>query len=84
MRDQDGLWSDLRQIQRLIASGAVIRPEDQLTPGTPVEIHSGPLAGLRGEIVKSVSGNRFVVKVDFIQRVASVLLDEASLAPILA
>jgi transcription antitermination factor NusG len=81
--DQARLWSDLRQVQRLIASGVAIRPEDQLVPGAPVEIRSGPLAGLRGTIVKSATGNRFIVKVDFIQRGASVLLDDSVLARLL-
>jgi transcription antitermination factor NusG len=77
--DQVKLWTDLQQIHRLIASGAAIRPEDQLEPGAPVMIQSGPLAGLRGVIAKSASGNRFVVKVDFIQRGASVLLADTAL-----
>ena len=81
--DQGRLWSDLRQVQRLIASGAPIRPEDQLTPGAPVEIRNGPLAGLRGVIVKSATGSRFIVKVDFIHRGASVMLDESALARLL-
>jgi transcriptional antiterminator RfaH len=81
--DQERMWNDLRQIQRLIASGAPIRPEDQLEPGAPVEIRNGPLAGLRGVIVKSATGNRFIVKVDFIQRGASVTLDESALARLL-
>jgi hypothetical protein len=33
------------------------------------------LAGLRGVILKSSSGNRFVVQVNFIQRGASVLVE---------
>jgi transcription antitermination factor NusG len=78
--DQCRLWNDLRQIHRLIASGAAIRPEDQLEPGAPVMIQSGPLAGMRGVIVKSASGNRFIVRVDFIQRGASVLLEDGALA----
>ena len=82
VRDQQRLWDDLRQIHKLIASGARIRPEAQLTPGTPVEIQSGPLAGFRGVIAKSLSGSRFVVKIDFIQRGASVLFDESAIARI--
>jgi transcriptional antiterminator RfaH len=81
--DQARMWDDLRQIQRLIESGVPMRPEDQLTPGAPVEIRSGPLAGLHGVIVKSATGNRFIVKVDFIQRGASVMLDESDLARVL-
>ena len=74
--DQDGLLNDLLQINRLIATGAPITPEDQLGPGMFVEIKSGPLAGLRGKILRTASGRRFIVQVDFIQRGASVLLDD--------
>lgn len=77
--DQARMWNDLHQIYRLLGSGAAIRPEDHLEPGAPVLIQNGPLAGLRGVIVKSGSGNRFVVKVDFIQRGASVLLEDCVL-----
>ena len=70
------------KIHRLIASGAAVTPEKRLVPGDLVEIRSGPLAGLRGTILKSASGSRFVVQVDFIQRGASVLLDDFTLARI--
>jgi transcriptional antiterminator RfaH len=73
--DQQSLWRDLVQVQRLIASGAPVTPEERLVPGTCVEIRSGPLCGLRGKILRTASGQRFVVQVDFIQRGASVLLD---------
>lgn len=77
--DQQSLWSDLAQIHRLIASGAPVTPEDRLAPGMVVEIRSGPLAGLRGKILRTASGRRFVVEVNFIQRGASVLLDDFAL-----
>jgi transcription antitermination factor NusG len=80
--NQHGLWHDLRQIRKLIASGAPLTPEGQLLPGATVEIRSGPLAGLRGTIINSVSGRRFLVRVDFIQRGASVLLDEVGLVKV--
>jgi transcriptional antiterminator RfaH len=73
---QEALWHDLGQIHRLLAAGVAVSPEDRLTPGTVVEIRSGPLAGLRGKIVEEASRRRFVVAVDFIQRGASVLLDD--------
>jgi transcriptional antiterminator RfaH len=80
--NQEGLWQDLQQINRLIASGVPVHPEDRLHPGATVEIRSGPLAGLRGKIVRASSGKRFVVQVDFIQKSASVLLDDFTLAAI--
>ncbi len=79
--DQQGLWQDLSQVFRLIASGAPIMPEARLVPGATVVIRSGPLAGLKGKILRTASGQRFVVQVDFIQQGASVLLDDFRLAP---
>jgi len=77
--DQAKLWHDLAQVNRLIASGSPITPEEQLEPGTAVEITSGPLAGLRGTILRTKPGRRFVVAVDFIQRGASVELEDVTL-----
>jgi transcription antitermination factor NusG len=77
--NQPGLWQDLRQVNRLIETGAPITPEEKLVPGDLVEIRSGPLAGLNGTIVRTASGDRFVVQVHFIQQGASVLLDRMHL-----
>lgn len=74
--DQDRLWRELAQIHQLIESGAPVTPEERLGPGQTVEICSGPLAGLRGTVVRAAAGRRFVVQVDFIQRGASVELDD--------
>jgi transcriptional antiterminator RfaH len=74
--DQGKLWSDLCQVQHLIATGAPITPEDRLAPGSAVEIKCGPLAGLKGKILRNATGRRFVVEVDFIQRGASVMLED--------
>jgi transcription antitermination factor NusG len=80
--DQQELWHDLRQVFRLIASNAPVTPEERLVPGTPVEIRSGPLAGLCGVVVQTATGRRLWVRVNFIRRGASVLLDDCVLAPL--
>lgn len=80
--DQLRLWRDLRQVDTLLSSGAPITPEERLAPGDSVEITNGPLAGLSGTIVRTASGRRFVVRVDFIQQGASVELDDFALVPL--
>jgi transcriptional antiterminator RfaH len=80
--DQARLVNDLHQLYRLITSGAPVTPEERLAPGKCVVIRNGPLAGLKGKILRSATGRRFVVEVDFIQRGASVLLDDFSLAAV--
>jgi transcriptional antiterminator RfaH len=80
--DQGRFWDDLRQVDRLLSSGAPVTPEERLAVGSPVEITSGPLAGLSGVIVRTATGRRFVVRVDFIQQGASVLIDDFALVPL--
>jgi transcriptional antiterminator RfaH len=80
--DQDGFWGDLRQVHRLLASGMPVSQESTLVPGALVEVTNGPLAGVTGTILRGASGNRFVVRVDFIQQGASVLIDDFALKPI--
>jgi transcriptional antiterminator RfaH len=82
VRMQEELDADLRQLHRLIATGAAVTAEDNWTIGTKVEIKRGPLAGLQGVIVRVASGRRFVVQVNFIQRGASVMLDDFALAEV--
>lgn len=79
---QQELWTDLAQVHQLITSGMPVTPEERLFPGTTVEIRRGPLAGLKGTILREAGQNRFVVKVDFIQRGASVILEDYVLAAI--
>lgn len=80
--DQQRFSDDLRQVERLLASGAPVTAEERLAVGSPVEITSGPLTGLSGVIVRSATGRRFVVRVDFIQQGASVLIDDFALVPL--
>jgi transcriptional antiterminator RfaH len=81
--DQGKLWRDLTQVHRLIDLGVPITSEESLTPGSVVEIKSGPLTGLRGKILKHASKKRFVVEIDFIHRGASIVLDDLTLAPVI-
>src|SRR5262249_20877393 len=82
VRAQDGLWRDLAQVHRLIGSAAPGTPHDRPQPRLTGAVRSGPLVGLRGTILSGKSGRRFVVQVDFIQRGASVMLDDFTLAAV--
>jgi hypothetical protein len=79
VRDQAGLWRDLKQVHQLLTSGAPVTREDRLAPGVKVVIKTTSLAGLRGTIQKTLSGRRFIVAVDFIQQGAAVVLDDFNL-----
>lgn len=82
VENQVRFHSDLRQLHHLIASGLPLTPEPLLSPGQLVDIVSGPLTGFRGRVVRSSTGKRFVVEVDFIGRGASVLCDGMTLRPV--
>lgn len=77
--DQGRLWADLRRLHALLSSGLPVLPEERLSPGQLVEITSGPLTGFQGRILRTSSGRRFVVEVDFIGRGASVLCEGMTL-----
>ncbi len=82
VKDQDRLTQDLKQVKRLIDTGRPIMPVNALEPGDEVEIRVGPLTGLRGTIIGSSRGQRFMVKVDFIQRGAAIEIEDVDLIPI--
>jgi transcription antitermination factor NusG len=73
------LTEDLRQIRRLIETGAPLTPESRLEPGMPVLIRSGSLTGLKGVVIKRQNETRLLVSVDFLKQGASVLLDDCQL-----
>ena len=77
--NQDQFWLDMQGIHRLIESGMPITREDRLAAGDRVIVRGGPLAGLEGTILRTASGRRFLVQVDFIQRGASVLANDFDL-----
>ena len=52
-----------------------LAPEERLSPGTVVEIVRGPLAGLRGKVIKQGKHLRFVVEVHFLQKGARVEIE---------
>jgi transcription antitermination factor NusG len=70
------LAHDLRQVRRLIDSGAPLTPEARIEPGHRVRIRAGSLIGLEGTVVKRRGTARLLVVVEFLQRGASVQLDD--------
>ncbi len=79
--DQAQLEDDLRGVHRLMASGMTVARAEQLPPGTPVEIVSGPLAGLRGKVVGKGRRVTFIIEVAFLHEGAHVEIDASMLAP---
>src|SRR5690606_3868043 len=67
---------DLRQIQRLIQTGAPLSPEERLEPGDLVRIRSGQFAGFEGRVVRRHQQTLLIVEVRFMNQGASVALDD--------
>jgi len=80
--DQARLLSDLRRLHALLGLGRSVERERELRAGQQVEITTGPLAGLRGTVVRAAHGARFVVAVDFIREGASVTCEGMALRPL--
>ncbi|MBX3436933.1 MAG: hypothetical protein KF861_05550 [Planctomycetaceae bacterium] len=73
--NQTVLHDSLCAIRSLIDSGEALTPEERLTPGMPVEITSGPLAGRCGVVIENKKALRFLIQLDFIQQGVSVSVD---------
>jgi transcription antitermination factor NusG len=82
VEDQEQLQVDLARIYRMIAAGVSLQPEEQLVPGTPVEIISGPLAGLSGKVLRRGKQLKFFVEVQFLQRGVSVEIESWMIQPV--
>ena len=64
-----------------------VAPEDELPPGSPVEITTGPFRGLTGKVVRRGGQTRLVVEVEFLRRGVSIEVEEwalRSLVPLVA
>lgn len=81
VHEPDRLRRDLRQISRLIASGAPLTVESRLLPGNRVRVRYGSLGGLEGIVLARRGKTRLVVSVDFLQQGASVEVDDFMLEP---
>lgn len=62
--------------------GVRAEPHPFLTVGRRVRVKAGPLAGLRGILVRRRKQMRFVVSVELIQRSVAVEMDEGDLEPV--
>jgi transcriptional antiterminator RfaH len=82
VHDAVRLVHDLRQIFRLIASGAPLTIEQRLAAGRRVRLRYGALAGLEGSVLTRRGGTRLLVAVDFLQQGASIDVEDHWLEPI--
>jgi transcriptional antiterminator RfaH len=80
--DPQQFQCELRDLHELINSDMSLTLENRLPKGRRVRVSIGPLAGVEGTVLERRGGCRLVVSVDFLQRGASVEIDEFMLEPI--
>ena len=67
--------SEIEAVQRVVNSGLAIWRHDFFQVGNRVRLHSGPLAGTEGFLMKRKSKHRFIVSVELLRRAVSVEVD---------
>ena len=73
---------DLRQFRQLIAASAPLTIEARLAPGRRVRVRQGAFAGLEGTVLKRRGETRLLVAINFLQKGASVEIDDFLLEPL--
>ena len=63
----------------MIEGGYMPEATDYFVKGQPVEVKSGPLKGLIGEVIRVDNSDRLLVRVDAIQHSVSVQIDRGYL-----
>ena len=66
---------ELDSVRRMLTAGLAVEPWPHVQTGHIVEIRSGPLSGLRGQVVREKGQWRLVVNVDLLQRSVSAELE---------
>ena len=80
--EQDQLWHDLRQVNRLIASDEPVTVEQRLGEGQRVRIRAGAMKDLEGTVIARRKKARLLVAVNFLRQGVSVELDDFLLEPL--
>jgi transcription antitermination factor NusG len=73
---------EIESLRKILISGKEVGPHPYLSAGNPVQIVAGPLAGLRGIVQRTKSGNRFVLSVETIRQSIAVELDGFQIASV--
>lgn len=82
VEDSKQLVFDLGQLRQLIAAGAPLTVESRLDEGRHVRVRRGAFAGLEGTVVKRRGETRLLVCINFLQKGASVEIDDFLLEPL--
>ncbi len=73
---------ELAALKQLSGSDRSLEPEAYFTEGSLVEVVRGPLAGLRGQLLRKAGHDCLVIRVHLIQQAATVHIDMSEVIPV--
>lgn len=73
--------AEITAVRQLIESSLPYDPHPYLTEGMEVEVARGPMAGVRGRLLRKGSHARLVISVNLIRQSAAVEIDAADVVP---
>ena len=73
---------EIEALRNGLARNALAQPHPYLKVGRRVKIHSGPMAGMEGVLVRRKDTFRVVLSIHLIQRSVAVEVDEAEIEPV--
>lgn len=82
--DQKRLETELAQIRRALEAGVILMPYAKMTIGTRVEVSSGPLRGMIGEVEDQVRPDRLILRVKTLGQAVSLDIEAALLERLVA
>ena len=71
---------EIDALRRIMVSGKDVGPHPYLSAGQRVHIAAGPLAGLSGIIVRTKTGNRFILSVEMLKQSIAIEIDGFQIA----
>lgn len=73
---------EMAALRKLADSERPFEPQDYFVEGAWVEVVRGPLAGLRGQLIRRANHDCLVVRVHLIQQAATVHIDMSEVIPV--
>jgi len=79
--DQERLVDELSQIELALRGGATLQPDNYIKEGQICKVVGGPLAGLKGVVLRSGANLRLLLQVDMLGQATSVEIDSTLIEP---
>jgi transcriptional antiterminator NusG len=74
--------NEINALQQLVSSCLAYDAHPRLEQGIAVEVIRGPLLGIQGRVLKTVTGSRLVITINLIGQGAAVHIDADDIAPV--